>query len=114
MKPKQAKPKTDDLATLAGRALRRSAKQARVVAKQHGTPVYVWKNGKVVAEKAVDAGKVVAEKTKAAAEATKEKAQEWTTTKEELALYDSNKDGKLDPAERAAMTAAKEKAAGKK
>ena len=30
-----------------GRALRRAAKAARM----HGTPVYVWKDGKVVAEK---------------------------------------------------------------
>jgi hypothetical protein len=34
-----------------GRGLRRSAKTARKVASMHGTPVYFWKNGKVVAEK---------------------------------------------------------------
>ena len=34
-----------------GRALRRAAKVARKVAKAHGTPIYVWKNGKVVAKK---------------------------------------------------------------
>jgi len=34
-----------------GRALRRAAKAARKTARVHGTPVYVWKNGKVVAEK---------------------------------------------------------------
>jgi hypothetical protein len=34
-----------------GRALRRAAKVARKTARMHGTPVYVWKNGKVVAEK---------------------------------------------------------------
>jgi hypothetical protein len=34
-----------------GRALRRAAKVARKVAKDHGTPIYVWENGKVVAKK---------------------------------------------------------------
>ena len=34
-----------------GRAMRRAAKSARAVARMHGTPIYVWKNGKVVAEK---------------------------------------------------------------
>jgi hypothetical protein len=31
--------------------LRRAAKTARKVARMHGTPIYFWKNGKVVAEK---------------------------------------------------------------
>lgn len=34
-----------------GRALRRAAKVARKTAKMHGTPIYVWENGKVVARK---------------------------------------------------------------
>ena len=34
-----------------GRALRRAAKAARKTARMHGTPVYFWKDGKVVAEK---------------------------------------------------------------
>jgi hypothetical protein len=34
-----------------GRAMRRAATSARAVARMHGTPVYVWKNSKVVAEK---------------------------------------------------------------
>lgn len=34
-----------------GRALRRSAKAARKIARAHGTPVYVWRDGKVVALK---------------------------------------------------------------
>ncbi len=34
-----------------GRALRRAAKAARKTARMHGTPIYVWKDGKVVAEK---------------------------------------------------------------
>ena len=37
-------------AVLVGRALRRSAKKARQIARMYGTPVYVWKDGKVVAE----------------------------------------------------------------
>ncbi len=32
-------------------ALRRAAKVARKVARMHGTPIYVWRNGKVVALK---------------------------------------------------------------
>ena len=35
----------------AGRALRRAALVARKMARIHGTPVYFWRNGKVVAEK---------------------------------------------------------------
>ena len=46
---KTARPK--DFATGVGRALRRAAKDARKTARMYGTPVYVWKNGKVVAEK---------------------------------------------------------------
>jgi hypothetical protein len=34
-----------------GRALRRAARAARKTARMHGTPVYIWKDGKVVAEK---------------------------------------------------------------
>ena len=32
-------------------ALKRAAKVARKTAKMYGTPLYVWKNGRVVAEK---------------------------------------------------------------
>jgi len=35
----------------AGRALRRAALVARKTARAHGTPIYLWRNGKVVAEK---------------------------------------------------------------
>ncbi len=35
----------------AGRALRRAALVARKTARLHGTPIYVWRGGKVVAEK---------------------------------------------------------------
>jgi hypothetical protein len=45
-KPKATK---DDFATAAGRALRRSARVARKTAKMHGTPIYISRDGKVVA-----------------------------------------------------------------
>jgi hypothetical protein len=34
-----------------GLALRRAAKEARRIARMHGTPIYVWENGRVVAKK---------------------------------------------------------------
>jgi hypothetical protein len=34
-----------------GRGLRLAEKSARKIARMHGTPIYFWKNGKVVAEK---------------------------------------------------------------
>jgi len=37
--------------TPALRALRRSARTARKIARAHGTPIYIWRDGKVVAEK---------------------------------------------------------------
>jgi hypothetical protein len=43
--------KPNELSRAVGKALRRAGKQARIVAKAHGTPVYIWKDGKVVAEK---------------------------------------------------------------
>lgn len=51
MKPHKPESETSTFAALVGRALRRSAKKARQIARMHGTPVYVWKDGKVVAEK---------------------------------------------------------------
>jgi hypothetical protein len=39
------------LTLAASRALRRAAKVARKTARMHGTPIHIWKNGKVVAEK---------------------------------------------------------------
>jgi hypothetical protein len=41
----------EDFATGVGRALRRAAKDARKIARMYGTPIYVLRNGKVVAEK---------------------------------------------------------------
>lgn len=45
--------KAKDLGFVEGvrRALGRSARAARKIAKMHGTPIYIWKDGKVVAEK---------------------------------------------------------------
>jgi predicted ABC-type ATPase len=49
---RRTKPKKpESFAAGVGRGLRLSAKTARKVARMHGTPVYFWKNGKVVAEK---------------------------------------------------------------
>jgi hypothetical protein len=43
--------KPSEFSIAVGRALRRAAKVARKTARMHGTPIYVWKDGKVVAEK---------------------------------------------------------------
>lgn len=51
MKSTPHKPKPNDFSRAVGRSLRRSAKEARRIARIHGTPVYVMKNGKIVAEK---------------------------------------------------------------
>jgi hypothetical protein len=51
MKSRKPAPKPSAFAAMVGRALRRSAKKARQVARMHGTLVYLWKDGKVVAEK---------------------------------------------------------------
>ena len=51
MKRKARKQDSKSFAMAVGRALRRAAKAARKTARMHGTPIYVWKNGKVVALK---------------------------------------------------------------
>jgi hypothetical protein len=51
MKTKTGKHKSKDFATLVGRALRRAGLAARKTARIHGTPIYIWREGKVVAEK---------------------------------------------------------------
>lgn len=51
MKSKRITPAKEDFAIRVGRALRRSAKAARKQAKIHGTRLYFWKDGKVVAQK---------------------------------------------------------------
>ena len=47
---KKAK-KPESFSAGVGRGLRLAEKTARRVARMHGTPIYFWKNGKVVAEK---------------------------------------------------------------
>jgi hypothetical protein len=51
MKATPSKTTVGNFAELVGRGLRRSAKEARKIARMHGTPIYVWENGKVVAKK---------------------------------------------------------------
>ena len=51
MKRKYDFQNSKELSAAVGRALRRAAKVARKTARMHGTPIYIWKNGKVVAEK---------------------------------------------------------------
>ena len=51
MKKIKVKKETKEFSAAVGRALRRAAKVARKTARMHGTPIYIWKNGKVVAEK---------------------------------------------------------------
>jgi hypothetical protein len=51
MKTKKRQRKPEDFATGVGRALRLAAKDARKIARTHGTPIYVWENGKIVAKK---------------------------------------------------------------
>jgi hypothetical protein len=50
---KQRKPpkKTQSFAAGVGRGMRRAARTAREVARMHGTPIYLWEDGKVVAKK---------------------------------------------------------------
>ncbi len=51
MKAKTAKPKQTEFSRAVGRALRCAGKEARRIARMHGTPVWVIKDGKIVAEK---------------------------------------------------------------
>jgi hypothetical protein len=51
MKSKLARPKPDEFSKAVGRSLRRAAKEALKIAKIYGTPVYIMKYGKIVAEK---------------------------------------------------------------
>jgi hypothetical protein len=51
MKSTRAKKPKRTFAAAVGRALRRAGKVARKTARAHGTPVYIWRDGKVVAEK---------------------------------------------------------------
>jgi hypothetical protein len=49
MKAKKKRP--TPFAAAVGRALRRAARVARKTARAHGTPLYIWRDGKIVAEK---------------------------------------------------------------
>ncbi len=51
MKHDKTPPRSKPRLTPAGRALRRSARVARKTARAHGTPIYIWHEGKIVAEK---------------------------------------------------------------
>ena len=51
MKSKVSALKPNDFSKAVGRSLRRAAKQARKIARMYGTPIYVMKNGKIVAVK---------------------------------------------------------------
>ena len=51
MKRRNRKNDSKAFAIAVGRALRRAAKSARRIARAYGTPIYIWQNGKVVAQK---------------------------------------------------------------
>ena len=51
MKAKKARYGEKTFAAVVGRALKRAGFAARKTARMHGTPVYFWRDGKVVAEK---------------------------------------------------------------
>ena len=51
MKAKNSKHAPTTFATTVGQALRRAGQAARKTARDHGTPIYVWQDGKVVAQK---------------------------------------------------------------
>jgi hypothetical protein len=44
-------PKPNEFSRGVGRALRRAARRARETARMYGTPIYISKNGKVIAIK---------------------------------------------------------------
>jgi hypothetical protein len=51
MKSTNGKAETEAFVRAVGRALRRAAKTAKKTALAHHTPLYIWRNGKVVAKK---------------------------------------------------------------
>jgi len=51
MKAKNENYNSKDFAAVVGRALRRAGLVARKTARIHGTPIYIWREGKVVAVK---------------------------------------------------------------
>jgi len=51
MKKTIRKKQAETFETAVGRALRRAGQTARKTARAHGTPIYLWRDGKVVAQK---------------------------------------------------------------
>lgn len=51
MKTPKTKPKPNEFAIGVGRALKRSARVARKTARMYGTPIYISRNGRIVALK---------------------------------------------------------------
>jgi hypothetical protein len=51
MKKKATKRKINAFAMSVGKGLRKAQSAARKTARMHGTPIYIWRDGKVVAEK---------------------------------------------------------------
>ncbi len=51
MKTKEAEDELKAFVASIGKALRRAGKAARKTARMYNTPVYVWRDGKIVAEK---------------------------------------------------------------
>ena len=51
MRQKRSPKKVDAFTKKVGHALERSAMRARETARAYGTPIYIWKDGKVVARK---------------------------------------------------------------
>ena len=50
-KPVPPSPKPNEFSHGVGRALRRAGRRARETARMYGTPIYISKNGKVIAIK---------------------------------------------------------------
>ena len=50
-KKRKTSPENERFFESVKRAMPAAARRARKVARMYGTPIYVWKNGKVVAEK---------------------------------------------------------------
>ena len=51
MKPKNGAGKPNQLSRAVARGLRRAALRARETARRYGMPIYIWKDGKIVAVK---------------------------------------------------------------
>lgn len=51
MKPKGGTIKPNALSRAVARGLRRAARRAREEARRYRTPIYIWKDGKIVAVK---------------------------------------------------------------